>query len=81
MIEDNEYQKALNNLLLTARKTKDVNIIQELVDKETPIKPIVTIVFPLCPMCHKESVRSNDYGSIKYNRCTECGQKIDWSEE
>lgn len=60
---------------------EEKDFIKELVDKETPMKPIDTIIVPLCPRCHKDTVKSTDYSLREYNRCTECGQKIDWSDE
>lgn len=78
----NKYQEALNNLILTARKTEDIRTIQELVDKETPMKPIPcftthqTIKWWACPRCNAEMLFEN-----QGCRNNDCRQKIDWSED
>lgn len=61
----------------------NLNIIKELIDKEIPVKPIITSYIPLCHRCHEETVVSNDYSMKKYGRCIneECGQRLDWSDE
>lgn len=80
----NKYQEALNNLktmgdkdLYNERNTEWCNILQELVDKETP-KRIIRysgmsydyneIDFFTCPNCR------NLYKGQKY--CDECGQAL-----
>ena len=78
----NKYQEALNNLLLTARKTEDIRIIQELVDKETPMKPQKTEYGDyLCGKCGWLVWEA--YTPEKHERCSgkECGQVVDWSNE
>lgn len=69
----NKYQEALNNLILTARKAEDIRVIQELVDKETPMKPYKDGKKYKCTKC--VIVR------VSGNRCPNCGQKIDWSKD
>lgn len=60
-----------------------VSRIEELVDKETPVKPIVEDARKfgysyghsyICPECNKV------YVNVKHNYCPNCGQKLDWSE-
>lgn len=64
---------------------KDVNTLQELVDKETPKKVVEKEImcwlnsephyYGKCPNCN---------GAIKNNGivyCPRCGQKLDWSDE
>ena len=86
----NKYQKALNNLktmgdkdLYNERNTEWCNILQKLVDKETPKKVIKFISgitnseeaysFYICPKC--KMLLSNDI------YCSKCGQHLDWSDK
>lgn len=86
----NKYQKALDNLktmgdkdLYNERNTEWCNILQELVDKETPKKIIKftseitnseeAYSFYTCPKCRM--LLSNDI------YCPKCGQLLDWSDE
>jgi hypothetical protein len=91
----NKYQKALDNLktmgdkdLYNERNTEWCNILQELVDKETPKKPIIRglsgVAIHTCPVCNKELIVTNDEIVIyktKTNYCDECGQRLDWGDE
>ena len=84
----NKYQEALNKVYeiisdLDFGSQKEcaiqLKMIQELVDKETPKKPIrfknsIYISLPKCPICKTIPHTGNQ----KY--CDECGQKLDWSE-
>ena len=78
-----KYQDALNSLnpnyiaKKEYSKEKAKEILQELIDKETPIKVVKwEIAKPItrCPKCGAGVERKDSY-------CWECGQKIDWSEE
>ena len=83
---NDEYRRHLDS---AAPFLKDIAILQELVDKEKPMKPITTeyftkrydahnsYVFPIymCSICNESF--SDD--SPKY--CPGCGQKLDWSDE
>ena len=69
----NKHQEALNNLNLTARKMEDIRVIQELVDKETPMKPLRYGCIQ-CGNCLNVIL-----GTSKY--CSNCGQAIDRSED
>ena len=76
-------------------KINPVAVLQELVDKETPMKvgnlqPLVleediknygNARFNLCPKCKRivYPFHISDYSKIKY--CENCGQKLDWSEK
>lgn len=97
----NKYQKALNNLkildyedLYDDRDLEWCETLQELVDKETPKKPIEKFISDgydeqgtfknkiiQCPNCEFELY--NEYECIDYtfNYCPKCGQRIDWSDE
>ena len=81
----NKYQVSLNKItpttsnydLIAATKT-----IQELVDKETPMKPRKTEHGDyLCGKC--DDLVWEAYTSEKYERCSlrKCGQVVDWSDE
>lgn len=57
---------------------RQLETLQELVDKATPKKPTSEKeIFYLCPIC-KEFV-GDEYDSDNY--CHNCGQAIDWSVE
>lgn len=80
----NRYQEALNNVKRVYVKSdhydeEDIRLLQELVDKATPKKPIKSnnplfdyMVF--CPACNKSMSFKNYY-------CGSCGQAVDWSGE
>lgn len=89
-----KYQEALNNVRKFERehnmsKFGDVvpqpnsDTLQELVDKETPIKPINTVFLDThknvkvgnCPNCKDDNLH---FWHQKY--CWNCGQKLDWSD-
>lgn len=86
----NKYQEALNrmseayynldnSLSAMERFAKDIDLIQCLVDKETPNKPIKGIRGHYeCPTYCGYDWDSRAWKS-KY--CPSCGQRIDWSEE
>ena len=79
----NKYQYALNDLI--NQNYDDIEILQELVDKETPFKPTNKR-----PCFSEEGVIwgnckcGNEIDYIKYlrdvNYCSNCGQLIDWSD-
>lgn len=92
----NKYQKALNNIrfycgnancdeYLNPKVFEELNIIQELVDKETPKKPSFLNYggYKLgnwhCPNCN--SIIILDSRKPKQpKRCEECDQLLDWSD-
>lgn len=72
---ENNYDEAFKMLY-----NKQFKLLQELVDKATPKKPIrfknsVYISNPKCPICKTIPHTGNQ----KY--CDECGQALDWSDE
>ena len=75
----NKYQEALNWLRVsTSSKEHDerFELLQELVDKETPMKPIVEIYMG------REVIGCGVCGEVVMDEyCTGCGQRIDWREE
>ena len=91
----NRYQKAWNNVKSLAETSdyykpynddKDIKLIGELVEKETPKKPDYEgdgysygeLVYDtwICPNCGN----SYEVDYEEYERCPHCGQMIDWSE-
>ena len=85
----NKYQEALdyvNNSVCTAMACLGVNdektrkylhTLQELVNKETPIRTVCKKYFGFyhthCPKCDTAINIARDY-------CSTCGQRLDWSE-
>ena len=85
----NKYQIALevysDNTKMTPHNIDELQwadeVIQELVDKETPMRPLKQ--YPIdwgignygwCDVC-------NHGVNYQQNRCDNCGQKLDWSDE
>ena len=81
-----KYQEALKRIIeikhLTSRKEQIqyCNLLQELVEKETPMKPAQHIhsktkkVYYECRGCGIAGITK------AHNYCSECGQKLDWSD-
>ena len=88
----NKYQEAYKRLSSktyqyadTEGVYEDINVLGELVKKETPRKPI-EIKYKLlygwaCPHCAScvSNNKKRGHKDIKY--CPNCGQRIDWGEE
>ena len=84
----NKYQKALNYLeerfaifLDTDKAKKSYCVLEELVEKATPKKPLEVCeydfdvyLFGKCPVCGEGCNNGMNY-------CDRCGQALDWSEE
>ena len=77
----NKYQEALiklvaHNYSTREEKNEHIKVLQELVDKETPMKVIIPkeIDFAYCPKCNEKILLG------KPNYCCHCGQKLDWSD-
>lgn len=74
-------------------KINPVSVLQQLVDKETPMKVIANPSGKskrykyLCPNCKDYLFEANSQtmrfmkDEKRYNHCAYCGQKIDWSDE
>ena len=85
----NKYQEALHQIKYCFEQGTNENLkeslndLQELVDKEVPAKPIVFkgifSEYEKCPNC-KES-DTIDTALYRLDRCSNCGQIIDWSED
>lgn len=77
-LQSQEYIKDINECM---------NELRELVDKETPMKPLVKIwdlsltdeKDILCPKCNALFGTTEEYWESNY--CCDCGQKLDWSDE
>ena len=95
----NKYQEAFEHLkslrsssdyykqdsLLVPLFEKDLALLRELIDEETPNKPIKFKYRLLygwaCPHCANDisNNRKRKYQKVQY--CPNCGQKLDWGEE
>lgn len=94
----NKYQEALNRITKTAVKNETLQSdlecfykLQELVNKETPMKPFketqdisgrplkteANLLTRLHYSCPSCRVSQKDF--YPYSFCAKCGQKIDWS--
>ena len=85
---NNKYQNALNSLnpnYIGEQEyswRKATEILQELVDKETPTK--VTEIYTdsyYCPNCGNEVLRFKYHTEYTHKYCLNCGQHLDWGEE
>lgn len=89
----NKYQEALNNMCgcdsAYYRGDKDVDLLQELVNKAFPRSGVMLAMNDFspevaselcCPNCRKPIV--NVWSSRKYtpNYCHYCGQRLKWEE-
>ena len=79
----NKYQKALDNVSAEwGTSDRDIDILQELVEKETPKKVILSNSRYRCPNC--DGILAFDYTGICLEcqnvRCGGCGQALDWSK-
>lgn len=62
----------------TLEMNEDIQILQDLVDEETPMKPNnfdKEYCMYNCPNCSKVNA------TFKFSYCPHCGQKLDWSEK
>ena len=93
---NNKYQEALRKLKLFLGNSpyiKELTILQELVDKETPMKVdkksirklkcdsflVISVSYYKCP--NKKCELHNNYNILeKEKRCPECNQLLDWSD-
>ena len=87
----NKYQEAIDRLLLLCknrfkdqigfRYNEDLATLQELVNKETPMKVTDIHVDEFyCPKCHSE-ISHDKYNSEHPKYCEECGQRLDFRLE
>ena len=83
----NKYQEVLNRIAKYCRVNNgsmlegDLNILQELVDKATPKKPIISSYDEFgCVDFYEHHYCPNCKNKVDEAYCPACGQKIDWSE-
>lgn len=90
----NKYQEALNNMCgcdsAYYKGDKDIDTLQELVDKEVPLKGEMLAMAGFspevashlcCPRCKKPIVNVWSKAEYKPNYCHYCGQKLNWEVE
>ena len=93
----NKYLEALNFLSQFEKPNAEefgkdfvkvnTNILQELVDKETPMRVLVEVwdlsstdeKDILCPKCNALLGTTEEHYESNY--CYDCGQRLDWSDE
>ena len=79
-MKQQDYQNALNyfDWYCEVEHRKEQNLLQELVDKEIPMKLVGEMYHRRCRLCGNPNLNTKwTYG----NYCSGCGQKIDWSDE
>ena len=92
----NKYQQVLDRLktnnYLTSREQREYyNLLQELVDKETPMKPIDKYTEKVRDYLNEDSFiyvnfetgycpNCNEEVNENYTYCNNCGQRLDWSD-
>ena len=86
----NKYQEALDfakKHLDSKQDLEKVGVMQELVDKATPKKPINRINYRTdinayyCPNCNGFICNYYDKDNERDDYCCNCGQALDWSDE
>lgn len=64
---------------------KNLELLEELVDRATPKKPDITVHNGFCPNCHQafgfERTRQAMLRPYWLSFCPVCGQALDWSED
>lgn len=82
-----DLEKVINNehweeyINIEKHKEEIIEYLFELIDKETPMKPIIESgMFEVCKNCGEQGHRCIDFIN-EHNYCSNCGQKIDWSDE
>ena len=81
----NKYQDALDCVLSTEKRPYvdwhlSVEELQELVDKETPMKPINTYKIDFGPDDCGDCSKCESLVNYLMVYCYKCGQKLDWSD-
>lgn len=88
----NKYEKAWNNVKSLAETSdyykehddKDIWLIEELVEKETPKKPIYKRDKNryVCGKCEERFTYTRDgIDQYIFSYCPYCGQRADWNEQ
>ena len=77
---NNIFPQFLSMTTSVSIKREDFETLQELVNKETPMKVTDIHVDEFyCPKCHSE-ISHDKYNSEHPKYCEECGQRLDWSD-
>lgn len=85
----NKYQEALDKIdktsIISEYYQDEVKLIQELVDKATPKKPIFDYLMNECKCSNCNHIfgyaEEEESNIEKINYCYNCGQAIDWSTD
>lgn len=87
MNKHEDYQDALNDIIHNTLnnweyKNDSFWLMQELVDRATPKKPVGSWPDYLCPNCKKSLYWDDETCDYIYeNYCIHCGQQIDWNND
>lgn len=91
-----EYTEAISSIYFTMHnrvkpktlghcEDKNLELLEELVERATPKKPEITIYNGFCPNCHQafgfERTRQAMLRPYWLSFCPVCGQALDWSED
>ena len=89
----NKYEEAWNNVRSLSETSdyykpynddKDIKLIGELIEKETPKKAKQTVYNAFCPNCRyalgRDFAINGLKGFVGTSNCPNCGQMIDWSD-
>ena len=91
-----EYTEAISSIYFTMHnrvkpktlghcEDKNLELLEELVDRATPKKPDITVHNSFCPNCHQafglERTKEAMIRPRWFSFCPYCGQALDWSEE
>lgn len=91
-----EYTEAISSIYFTMHnrvkpktlghcEDKNLELLEELVDRDTPKKPDITVHNGFCPNCHQafgfERTRQAMLRPYWLSFCPVCGQALDWSED
>ena len=66
---------------LTEAMRMSIQALEKQIPKKPPVvnRPSIFIKVPVCPNCSTSEHYQPLYGKTKY--CSNCGQKLDWSDE
>ena len=58
-----------------------IKALEKQIPKKPPVvnRPSIFVKVPVCPNCSTQEHYQQLYGKTKY--CSNCGQKLDWSDE
>ena len=91
-----EYTEAISSIYFTMHnrvkpktlghcEDKNLEVLEELVERATPKKPDITVHNGFCPNCHQAfGLERTQRAMLKpywLSFCPCCGQALDWSEE